>query len=466
MEKAQKEKEGAMKLKEKSDREARAAKSSGFGDLNSLEEARSKLFELEEDNVKLRRLAELDQPRTIAVLRRELGDAKADKEDAESSLKAALDRMRGGKESGMRDSESGYLREEALREELAIVKKAKRDLEGKLLDRDGDAMELKFELEQATLDKGRMTRRVKELTTALKAAKTFEGRGGGGGGGDREAGGRFKRERDLEGVVDALKRVVEKLKGENERLRRGAADSVRTAESDRRAKEAVRKAQELQEENKSLRTRALAGDEATQRLAQRQDLVNQLRRQMKSRDEELKSLNRKVDEAVRSKALMVDEMEHAGKRAASLEKELLQARREVGDAAGRRMGDSEARRELERLEREVSEQQEVIKTLRSSTREGSGGREGYALRQQIGDLKAQLAGVQRDKERLERRAQSGTSSRDGQLTSENRRLREQNEKLVKELSAFDLDFFEEIEDIKYRYNQAVAELRDYREGRR
>lgn len=187
---------------------------------------------------------------------------------------------------------------------------------------------------------------------------------------------------------------------------------------------------------------------------------------MKSRDEELKSLNRKVDEAVRSKTLMVDEMEHAGKRAASLEKELLQARREVGDAAGRRMGDSEARRELERLEREVSEQQEVIKTLRSSTREGSGGREGYALRQQIGDLKAQLAGVQRDKERLERRAQSGTSSRDGQLTSENRRLREQNEKLVKELSAFDLDFFEEIEDIKYRYNQAVAELRDYREGRR
>ena len=435
----------------------------------SLEEARSKLFELEEDNVKLRRMAELDQPRTIAVLRRELGDAKADKEDAESSLKAALDRMRGGKDSGIRDSESGYLREEALREELAIVKKAKRDLEGKLLDRDGDAMELKFELEQATLDKGRMTRRVKELTTALKAAKTFEGgrgSGGGGGGGDREAGGRFKRERDLEGVVDALKRVVEKLKGENERLRRGAADSVRTAESDRRAKEAVRKAQELQEENKSLRTRALAGDEATQRLAQRQDLVNQLRRQMKSRDEELKSLNRKVDEAVRSKALMVDEMEHAGKRAASLEKELLQARREVGDAAGRRMGDPEARRELERLEREVREQQDVIKTLRSSSREGSGGREGYALRQQLGDLKAQLAGVQRDKERLERRAQSGTSSRDGQLTGENRRLREQNEKLVKELSAFDLDFFEEIEDIKYRYNQAVAELRDYREGRR
>ena len=216
-----------------------------------------------------------------------------------------------------------------------------------------------------------------------------------------------------------------------------------------------------------MRTRALAGDEATQRLAQRQDLVNQLRRQMKSRDEELKTLNRKVDEAVRSKTLMVDEMEHAGKRAASLEKELLQARREVGDAAGRRMSGGETRREVERLEREVKEQQDVIKTLRSSTREGSsGGREGYALRQQIGDLKAQLQGVQRDKERLERRAQSGTSSRDGQLASENRKLREQNDKLVKELAAFDLDFFEEIEDIKYRYNQAVAELRDYREGRR
>ncbi|GMH51677.1 hypothetical protein TrST_g11013 [Triparma strigata] len=470
MDKALKEKEFAQKQKEKSEREVKQVKSSGVGDLNSLEDARSKLFELEEDNVKLRRIAELEQPRTIAVLRRELGDAKADKDDAEAGLKVALDRLK-GKDGGMRDSESGYLREEALREELSIVKRAKRDLEGKLLDRDGEAMELKFEVEQATLDKGRMNRRVKELTTALQAAKKLGGGIGGGGGGgsnEREVGGRFKRERDLEGVVDALKRVVEKLKGENERLRRGAADSVRGAESDRRAKEALRKAQELQEENKSLRTRALAGDEATQRLAQRQDLVNQLRRQMKSRDEELKVLNRKLDDAERAKALMTDEMEHAGKRTADIERELLSARREVGEGRGR-MSDRETQREVERLERELKEQQDVIRTLREGSRGGGGsggasGREVYALRQQIGDLKNQMQGIQRDKERLERRAASSGGiggSREGSLLGENKRLKEQNEKLSKELAAFDLDFFEEVEDLKYRYNQAVQQLREH-----
>jgi chromosome segregation ATPase len=468
MDKAVQEKEGAFKQKEKFEKEIRSVKGSGMGDLNSLEEARSRLYELEEENVRLRRMAELEQPRTIASLRRDVSESKADKEDAESALKSALERMRGGKD-GLRDSESAFMREEALREELSIVKKAKRDLEGKLLQRDGDAVEFKFEIEQANIDKGRLTRRVGELTNALQAAKRLGGGSGGGGGGaggdDREAGGRFKRERDLAGVVDALKRVVEKLKGENERLRRGAADSVHGAESERKAKDAMHKAQGLQEENKSLRTRALAGDEAVARLAQRQEAINQLRRQMKSRDDEMKVLQRKLEEASRSKGMMVDEMEHSAKRTAALEKELLAARRDVGRGGGG-IGAAEEREEIQRLERELKEQASVIKTLRESTRSagggdgGSGGREAYALRQQIADLKTQMAAIARDKERLERRSAGGMSSREGSIMAENKKLKDQNASLAKELQAFDLDFFEEIEDLKYKYNQAVGQLKD------
>ena len=350
-------------------------------------------------------------------------------------------------------------------------------------------MQLRFEIEQGAIDKGRTQRRLKELESALSASRRVATQGGGGGGNnadsnnEREAGGRFKRERDLEGVVDALKRVVEKLKGENERLRRGAADSVRSAESDRKARDAMRKASEVQEENKSLRTRALAGDEATQRLAQRQDLVNQLRRQMKGRDEELKVINRKLEEAMRSKSLLVDEMEHSNKRANSMEKEMLSSRRE-GRGGGGGLGDEEAQRKVEGLQRDLQEQQELIKALRESSRggggggggggdRGGGGKEAYALRQQIGDLKGQISAINRDKDRMQRRIDStgvgtgsgggaaGMGSREGELLGQNRKLKEQNSGLQKELQAFDLDFFEEIEDLKYKYNEAVKKLRQY-----
>ena len=52
-------------------------------------------------------------------------------------------------------------------------------------------------------------------------------------------------------------------------------------------------------------------------------------------------------------------------------------------------------------------------------------------------------------------------SREGELLGQNRKLKEQNSGLQKELQAFDLDFFEEIEDLKYKYNEAVKKLRQY-----
>ena len=47
------------------------------------------------------------------------------------------------------------------------------------------------------------------------------------------------------------------------------------------------------------------------------------------------------------------------------------------------------------------------------------------------------------------------------LEQENRRLAEENDKLSRELQAFDLDFFEEIEDLKYKYSEAARKLRQY-----
>ena len=47
--------------------------------------------------------------------------------------------------------------------------------------------------------------------------------------------------------------------------------------------------------------------------------------------------------------------------------------------------------------------------------------------------------------------------KDAELT----RLRGENDKLRQELSAFDMDFFEEIENLKYAHAEAIKKLRVY-----
>lgn len=82
--------------------------------------------------------------------------------------------------------------------------------------------------------------------------------------------------RDLEGVVDALKRVTEKLRAENERLRRGAAEGAGRAEAERAARESKKRAGELKEEVDRLTAKAREADDAVYRLAQKQvnDSIN------------------------------------------------------------------------------------------------------------------------------------------------------------------------------------------------
>lgn len=95
-------------------------------------------------------------------------------------------------------------------------------------------------------------------------------------------------------------------------------------------------------------------------------------------------------------------------------------------------------------------------------------------------LRGKLAETERELQRMIRRSSAagsghdhaglvggegagGADARGGfvRLERENRRLKEENEKLSNELQAFDLDFFEEIEDLKYKYSEAARKLRQY-----
>jgi predicted nucleic acid-binding Zn-ribbon protein len=107
------------------------------------------------------------------------------------------------------------------------------------------------------------------------------------------------------------------------------------------------------------------------------------------------------------------------------------------------------------LEREVGD-------LRRREGELSDARD--ALQAKVADLQRQLQQAQA--------AGGGAGGAGGGVSSsgEVKRLRDENERLRQELSAFDMDFFEEIENLKYAHAEALKKLRVYemtasREGR-
>jgi hypothetical protein len=77
------------------------------------------------------------------------------------------------------------------------------------------------------------------------------------------------------------------------------------------------------------------------------------------------------------------------------------------------------------------------------------------LEDEVGSVRRQLQESKRALSDL----QSGNAQ--GVSIAEYRRLKEENEKLKIELSAFDVDFFEEIESLKYAHHEATQKLLKY-----
>lgn len=172
-----------------------------------------------------------------------------------------------------------------------------------------------------------------------------------------------------------------------------------------------------------------------------------------------------------------------------------------------------ARAEGEMLREQVQHQAEIIDRLRQNERntgddcdsDGSPGRRSKAgtvgaleeaveaaeaaaeaAQGEANQLRRRLAERERELKRMERRLASGaeearvpghggggmlsasgadaSAAVDSRLEEENQRLKEENEKLSTELQAFDLEFFEEIEDLKYKYSEAARKLRHYEQA--
>ena len=416
----------------------------------------------------LRRRAEVEQPNEIAALRHRVSVLQAKAGELEAELEEATERRRKAASAGagprsVRDSEDRFLREERLKDELEIAKRQRLELEAALLDRDARAIENRFDLEGKEGEVERLRKRIRELEAAYRSAAASSGaKLGPASGADAASSGKAgvssgaaaaQRERDLEGVIEAMKRVVDKLKAENDRLKKaGGGDSKAGAEAaEKRLAAEKKRADKAEEDLRGMQAKLKGHEESSQKLMQKQEQLTKLRKQLKQKDDELAA----------AQADGGDEL----------------------DALRRKLQSSEAR--IQQLESSL--QQADAKAARAGAGAGAGAqsqaaqqqsaREVEALRKRSSEQAAELEALRADLSAAQRRAADlekgtgvgaggggGAGAHPAALQAELRQLREENKNLRQELSAFDLDFFEEIEDLKNAHAEAVSKLRQYEGG--
>ncbi len=412
-------------------------------DPESIEGANSRVFALEEEVNKLKRKAEVEQMNEIAKLRHQLsvstvrvGELESELEESERRRKQAAS----GQGKTLRDSEDRFLREERLKDDLDIARRQKLELEAAMLDRDARAIETRFDLESREQDADRLRRRIKELESAYRSVAAQAGQTTHPTSGAKSvsaSGKRADREADLEGTVEAMRRVVEKLKAENERLRKGnGSDDRKAADADKKLREEKQRAAKLDEENAGLKAKLKGHEESSQKLIQRQQQLASLRKQLKSRDEEIAHMKETSGGAM-------EEVDSLKKKLKTYQDRIAQLEETAATAAAR---GSSASGNNERLEKEVVD-------LR---------RRAQQQNRELDSLRAELQEAQRSDMKAGQTYPARPGGDSGPVNNaELKRLRDENEKLRQELAAFDMDFFEEIENLKYAHAEAVKKLRAY-----
>jgi centrosomal protein CEP290 len=431
-----------------------AADGGGAGDSAAMEELNNKIFDLEESNARLRRTAEVEQLNAMSKMRHQISGLQMRVGELENELAESETRRKtaaaGGKRT-LRDSEDKYLREERLKDEIDIVKKQKMELEAAILDRDARAIESRFDLEAKDQETDRLRKRVKELEGAYRHAAASAGgspvRGPGGSttlGGGGAAGGKggSRREADLEGTIEAMKRVVDKLKAENDRFRKAASggDPNKASEAEKKMHAQRQRADKLEDELTGLRAKLKGHEESSQKLVQRQQQLTAMRKQLRSREEEVETLKQASGGASEEVDTLRKKLRTYEDRISALEGSLTSAQSRGGS------NNPAMDRELTELRQRATQQAADIEALRSA----------------LAEAEQKAAAAPGAGMTFPAPKPAGGGGIDGPVKdAELRRLREENEKLRLELSAFDMDFFEEIENLKYAHAEAVKKLRVY-----
>jgi len=436
--------------KDRADRATKSAKNSRQqgGDILKNEELHGKLFELESENDALRRKAIVQLPNELSAMRHQVdvltnrvNELERELDDSEARRKqmAAATKEGGAFTTALRASEDRYLREEMLKDELTAARKIRQELEATLLERDSQALELRFDVESKEGEIVRLRRRVKELEAICKHSS---------GGTDpdmssapRPAGSRFNKDRDSEAVVESLRKVVDRLKAENDRLRRGIGTGEgKASDAEKKLLSERKKTEKLEDEVSSLQQKVKTLEDGGQKLAQRQQQVASLRKQLKSKDDALSEQLSKVGTLEEENALLKKSCTDASAKIQQLEMQV--ASRALGRGAWEKKPTSDATVEVAELRRKSAQQALEVETLKA----------------QLMEARREIVAA-RNSSRTDALGGGSNAGEVAKLKDQINKLSTENSRLKHELSAFDLDFFEEIENLKYSHAEATRKLR-------
>ncbi|KAG1693325.1 hypothetical protein DVH05_023789 [Phytophthora capsici] len=305
-------------------------------------------------------------------------DADSDDDIDDTKHKAQLQR-----------EEQRFLVGQEIQEELLTLGEELRSKEQDMVVKDTKLLELELEVESLRMEYKRIQRQIQDGGGLPEAPTQRRGVKGGAGGG-RGSTWAAQERLELEEVIENMKKVIEKLRAENEKLKKAAAKQASV--SPERVELMRRKLKEQKEA--------------------REQLESQLEK-VQHESSELKKDKVKLQQKLRAKA--------ASSNSSKVESSAFEL-------------------QLKEKDRQLLEAEQELAELRHQV-----------LQLELQERSANAAGdVQQQQEQDER-----IKDLQGQVLE----LEDENAKLTNELAAFDEDFFEEIEDLKYKYAQAVRDKR-------
>lgn len=351
---------------------------------------------------------------------------------------------------------------ERLKEDLHAARKQRLELEASVLERDSKSLELKFEIEAKESENIRLRRRLKELEGITRSNPGASGRPQTS---SQTTGGN-------ESVIESLRKVVDKLKSENERLRRGigvegrpqhntATPSPATGTGGDKERKLLalerKKSSRLEEEARGLREKVQQLEDGGQKLVQRQQQVAALRKQLKTKEGRVVQAERRVNELESEQVQLKQRLSDSHNRLQQLEMQLATSQNAAASAL------SSAQRQQQQHGGTTADKDKELDVLRRQASEAA---------VEVQTLKAQLGEARRELRQARDAGSGPTGGSISRVTAEEqallKKLTVENKRLKDELSAFDMDFFEEIENLKYAHSEATKLVKWYEKkyGRR
>jgi len=298
-----------------------------------------------------------------------------------------------------------------------------------------------------------------------------------------------KREMELESVIESMKRVIDKFRQENERLKRGIGtpsrppmpgeedtvtatggssnrnnNKVSIVDFEKKFQQEKKKVEKLEEEKVGLQKKFKDTEDLSAKVVMRQQQITTLKKQLASKEEEYMKIQAQLTTTYQTNEQLTRSQKSLEDQITNLNLTMKQMQQQISSL-------QQEKQQLQQQQMMQSQPAAVPMNQQNNNNAMGLRKENETLQRQLLQQTTDLQLLQQEIQELRKKSNTfgasstGPSGGGGTVGKQDfDRLKEENRKLKEELSAFDLDFFEEIENLKYAHAEALRKLRMYEGG--